>query len=98
MLFRSVDVLMFNEVISRTWHNKKQTSPYICKNPTLVELDTKLKLDSRVLSHKLCGAGNGGYFLIFTDKGLEKDLSTDYSNIKQISISESGFNTVNLKI
>lgn len=93
----SVSISLFNEVINRTWENKKQTSPYICENETLVQLDTKLKLDSRVLSHKLCGAGNGGYFLIFTDKDLRDDLSNDYLNIKQIYISESGLKTTNLK-
>lgn len=94
----SVDTSLFNEVINRTWENKKQTSPYICENSTLVDLDTKLKLDSRVLSHKLCGAGNGGYFLIFTDKYSNQDLTDDYLNIKQIHISESGLKTVNLKV
>lgn len=93
----SVDISLFNEVINRTWENKKQTSPYICENPSLVELDTKLKLDSKVLSHKLCGAGNGGYFLIFTNKGMKEKLSNEYQNIQQIHISESGLNTTNLK-
>ncbi len=94
----NVDLSLFNKVINRTWENKKQTSPYICENQTLIELDTKLKLDSRVLSHKLCGAGNGGYFLIFTDKNLQSELTKDYRNIKQIYISESGLNTTNLKL
>jgi len=94
----SVNVSMFNNVINRTWENKKQTSPYICENQTLIELDTKLKLDSRVLSHKLCGAGNGGYFLVFTDKYSNQDITDDYLNIKQIYISESGLKTTNLKV
>ncbi len=85
---------LFNEVINRTWENKKQTSPYICENPVLIELDTKLKLDTNVLSHKLCGAGNGGYFLAFVHKGI--DLTISQPNAKKIHISETGLKTIKL--
>lgn len=91
-----LDIELFNEVINRTWINKKNTSKHICENPQLVELDERLKSDNRVLSHKLCGAGNGGYFLIFTNKDLKDELTKDYKNIKKISFSETGIESINL--
>ena len=91
-----LDVNLFNEVINRTWVNKKKTSPYICENPILVDLDNRLMNDDRILSHKLCGAGNGGYFLIFTDRGFKDELLKDYKHIKKISFSETGIESINL--
>lgn len=92
----NLDIKLFNEVINRTWINKKNTSPYICENPILVDLDKKLMNDKRILSHKLCGAGNGGYFLIFTENGFKSELLKDYKNIKQIGFSETGIESINL--
>lgn len=88
------DVEWFNDVMNNSWEKKKQTSPLICQNESLVDLDNKLRYDSRVLSHKLCGAGNGGYFLIFSNKNscLEKELERCH----RISISETGLKYINL--
>ena len=55
----------FHDVITRSWCNKKETSPMILENDTLKKLDEILSNDPKILSHKLCGAGNGGYFLVF---------------------------------
>jgi D-glycero-alpha-D-manno-heptose-7-phosphate kinase len=88
LAINSCDVDRFNSVMSRSWENKKQTSKLICENETLVALDEKLRYDSRVLSHKLCGAGNGGYFLIFSNRN--SCLEKEYKNCVQINISETG--------
>ena len=47
-------------------------------------LDELLSADQDVLSHRLCGAGNGGFFLVFTNnKSFNKynsiaiDIDTD---------------------
>lgn len=82
----SCDIDKFNYVMTRSWENKKQTSRLICENDVLVALDNDLRYDSRVLSHKLCGAGNGGYFLIFSEKGS----TLEYEMCSQINISETG--------
>lgn len=82
----SCDIDKFNYVMMRSWENKKRTSKLICENEILVDLDNKLSYDNRVLSHKLCGAGNGGYFLIFS----KKDHKLDYDRCSQINISETG--------
>jgi len=58
----------FCKTIRKSWETKKNTSPHICAND-LIDLDRKLYLDTNVLAHKLCGAGGGGFFLVFTKKG-----------------------------
>lgn len=88
------DIDSFNQIMQSSWENKKQTSKYICENETLIEIDSKLKNDSDILSHKLCGAGNGGYFLLFAKKNVY--LENRYTYLKKINISESGIKFVNL--
>lgn len=85
-----LDIDLFNKTIRNTWINKKNTSPLICSNENLMKLDDYISNDKNVLSHKLLGAGNGGYFLIFTDKDKDDDVYKNYQNIKKIKISEIG--------
>lgn len=88
------DLEWFNVIMKESWDKKKQTSPLICENEILVDLDNKLSYDSRVLSHKLCGAGNGGYFLIFSHK--HSSLEKEFERCHRISISETGLKYINL--
>jgi len=88
------DLDWFNVIMKESWDKKKQTSPLICENEILVDLDNKLSYDNRVLSHKLCGAGNGGYFLMFSRKG--SNLEQEYERCHKISISETGLKYINL--
>ena len=85
-----LDINLFNKTIRNTWVNKKNTSPLICSNEDLMKLDDSIMSDENVLSHKLLGAGNGGYFLIFTDKNKESEIYKNYQNVKKITISEIG--------
>jgi galactokinase/mevalonate kinase-like predicted kinase len=85
-----LDIDLFNKTIRNTWINKKNTSPLICSNEDLMKLDDSITNDKSVLSHKLLGAGNGGYFLIFTDKNKESEIYKNYQNVKKIKISEIG--------
>ena len=89
------DVESFNRTMKEGWRKKKKTSPLICENIELQKLDAVLMHNPRVLSHKLCGGGNGGYFLIFSDKF--DYLENDFLTIKQIGISETGLKYINLK-
>lgn len=88
------DVLAFNEVIKQGWEHKKATSAHITHSQNLQELDDRLSVHPEVLSHKLCGAGGGGYFLIFSKKGAS---FTEFAYIKQIQVSETGLKYINLK-
>ncbi len=80
----------FNYIIRRTWENKKITSKEICSNEKLMLLDEMLKSDDEILSHKLLGAGNGGYFLIFSNKDIEDSLNKKYGKVNKIYISGEG--------
>lgn len=91
----AVDVERFNSIINRTWTNKKQTSPQICGHDVLQSLDARLTQDNRILSHKLCGAGNGGYFLIFANRNSYRSLINDYA-ILPIQSSDVGIQFHNL--
>lgn len=89
------DLKLFNEVIINSWETKKETSKYICENERLIDLDQSLYSNKKVLSHKLCGAGNGGYFLAFTHPNSH--LENDYEMIKRITISDTGLKCLEFK-
>lgn len=89
----SVDVKLFNEIMFHSWQKKKLTSNLI-SNPTVNEMDEYLTNSEKVLSHKLCGAGGGGYFLFFTHKNANV---SEMPHCKKISISETGLKYINLK-
>jgi len=84
------------QVIKNGWRHKKSTSPLILGNPDLIELDKQLEQNKLVLAHKLCGAGNGGYFLVFTAHGTNP-FPEKYNAIP-ISIAEEGLTTARMKI
>lgn len=91
----SQDHTAFHEIINRSWKTKKQTSPVICENPLIINIDHSLNNDNRVLSHKLCGAGNGGYFLVFAQRGAR--LDQEYSMMKPIAVSSTGIMHMDLQ-
>lgn len=90
----NVDINMFNIIIKNSWKHKKNTSNLICSNPVIEQIDEALSKSNKVLSHKLCGAGGGGYFLIFTKKNSKFD---EFKHSKKIQISETGLKYINLK-
>lgn len=61
---RNYEVVM--KLMSESWEQKKNTSSLIVENQTIQQLDEELSNNDNVLSHKLCGAGNGGFFLTFS--------------------------------
>ncbi len=85
----------FHALINRSWETKKNTSSLITDNQVIRDLDSKLSEDSRVKSHKLCGAGNGGYFLVFCEKGT--NITQSYEMMKPITVSHTGISYMDLK-
>ena len=59
----------FLNLINDSWTQKKSTSSTILKNKWIREMDEELFENKSVFAHKLCGAGNGGFFLTFSKKG-----------------------------
>lgn len=59
---------LFLELMRWSWDEKKKTSSLIVGDKKLLAMDEMLSKDGRVIAHKLCGAGNGGFFLAVTEK------------------------------
>lgn len=74
----------FFSIIKEGWIRKKETSPSIIRDSYLKHLDESLNNDSNILAHRLCGAGNGGFFLVFTKEPMVDD------KFIPISISDDG--------
>ncbi len=70
--------------MSDSWKQKKETSFTITENEKIKQIDEELERNPTVLAHKLCGAGNGGFFLTFS-KPFE--LTTEFNNVKIEMIS-----------
>lgn len=75
----------FMDYMNLGWSQKKKTSPSITENSRIKEIDSYLIHNENILSHKLCGAGNGGFFLTFSDKGV---LTLPYDSVKINVVSE----------
>jgi D-glycero-alpha-D-manno-heptose-7-phosphate kinase len=58
----------FLKCINDSWNEKKKTTPYILLNENVKKIDDDLKNNKSILAHRLCGAGNGGYFFVITEK------------------------------
>jgi D-glycero-alpha-D-manno-heptose-7-phosphate kinase len=76
----------FLELLNFSWGQKKQTSYLITENEQIRNMDKVLMDSEKVISHKLCGAGNGGFFLVFSKPNC---LKIPYESIK-ISVESNG--------
>lgn len=73
--------LDFFDIINESWAKKKETSDFIISDSKMLEIDEKLSKIKDVKAHKLCGAGGGGYFLVFTDKNYDLKKIQGFDNI-----------------
>ena len=73
------------DLINESWEQKKKTSSSIAENEKIQSMDKELYSNSTVISHKLCGAGNGGFFLTFSEKN---SLTIPYSSVKIYVVPE----------
>lgn len=82
----------FLNYVNESWDLKKKTSNLITENPTVSEIDQMLLENPTVLAHKLCGAGNGGFYLVFSKKN-SLTLSIPYV---KINMSSSGIEGIKI--
>ena len=75
----------FLEDLKEGWKKKKETSDSITSNKKIKEIDNELESNGTVIAHKLCGAGNGGFFLTFSEKN---SLTIPYSSVKIYVVPE----------
>ena len=66
LMKENLDKFLF--LLGKSWHQKKETSPSIAECDTIIEIDHVLEKNDTVCAHKLCGAGNGGFFLVFSEQ------------------------------
>ena len=83
---REEDYDTFLNLLNRSWQEKKNTSSIITENKSIQDIDKVLDDNESVLAHKLCGAGNGGFFLTFSEKD---NLTIPYQSVK-IDIEPNG--------
>lgn len=76
----------FLNYLNKSWIQKKKTSSTITENPSIKEMDECLNENDTVIAHKLCGAGNGGFFLVFAEK---ENLNIPYQSVR-IDITPNG--------
>ena len=63
---RKKDFPTFLDLLNQSWEQKKATSSLITENEQIQKIDKVLSESEEVIAHKLCGAGNGGFFLVFS--------------------------------
>ena len=83
---RSKDYPKFLELLNHSWEQKKQTSSLITENQEIQSIDKVLTESEDVIAHKLCGAGNGGFFLVFSEINT---LKIPYESIR-IEVESNG--------
>lgn len=83
---REKDFPLFLNLLNQSWEQKKATSSLITENEQIKKIDQVLSNSEEVLAHKLCGAGNGGFFLVFSKPNT---LKIPYECIK-IEVEPNG--------
>ena len=76
---------IFLDYLNESWAKKKETSDSITENKKIKKIDKDLENNGSVIAHKLCGAGNGGFFLTFSKKNT---LTIPYSSIKIYAVPD----------
>jgi D-glycero-alpha-D-manno-heptose-7-phosphate kinase len=100
------DYQRFEELLNESWEKKKKTSSLIADSSELKKLDdllSELRTAGIVRSLKLCGAGGGGYFLVFVTKDKTNDFMSCVSIEKDrmqsvISIGINDYGVIGKKI
>ena len=76
----------FLYLIRQSWQQKKNVSSVITGNQSIKDIDNVLDENETVLAHRLCGAGNGGFFLTFSQKNT---LKIPYESVR-IEVEPNG--------
>lgn len=86
----------FTQLVKEGWQKKKETSPLIVENSRVRELDDLLASTHEVIAHRLIGAGNGGYFLVFSKRDDSAKAVDKLPNAVKITVNESGAECVRI--
>ena len=64
------DLNEFLNIINEGWESKKNETPHVVQSTALENIDRDLKSNPKILAHRLCGAGSGGYFLCICERNF----------------------------
>ena len=64
----------FLDLMRKSWKQKKETTSAVTENSTIRTIDENLTENKTIVAHRLCGAGNGGFFLTFSEKDTLKTI------------------------
>jgi D-glycero-alpha-D-manno-heptose-7-phosphate kinase len=82
---------LFTEVLSEGWKIKKSSSQLILSNSRLQEMDNVISSQEGVLAHKLCGAGGGGHFVLFTERNARLNFLSNFKKwAYKVSLTSDG--------
>ena len=73
-------------MLNKSWSQKKETTSIIVESKTIKQMDEVLANNNTVKAHRLCGAGNGGFFLTFSRKDT---LNIPYKSVR-INVEPGG--------
>ena len=90
---RRVDLAHFSKIMKDGWERKKASSSMILQNKKVRDIDDELSASNSVLCHKLCGAGNGGFFLFFKRKNSNMKIP---SSAIRVDIDYNGVSVARL--
>jgi D-glycero-alpha-D-manno-heptose-7-phosphate kinase len=89
---------LFVSSINSAWEIKKETSSKIVENVEHVETDISKVINKNHDAYKLCGAGGGGYFLIFASKHHQNNLISLKNKYNMIQVNVDDVGVVGIKI
>jgi D-glycero-alpha-D-manno-heptose-7-phosphate kinase len=70
-ILKKKDTDKFLTVIKDGWKYKKMSSKNLLTHIEVINLDNELSDNKDIYAHRLCGAGDGGFYLAFTSKTFE---------------------------
>ena len=79
----------FCRLINEGWEEKQKTSRMIC-NGDINTIDYMLSKTKGVVAKRLCGAGGGGFFLVFSELGAYKYVKEKFPSGYKVKLNEDG--------
>jgi D-glycero-alpha-D-manno-heptose-7-phosphate kinase len=71
----------FERIFHQGWVSKKATAASITQAPKIKQMDTLFSNSDKIHAVKLCGAGGGGYFLLFCDKHQDTEIQALFGEL-----------------
>jgi len=84
------------ELVKLGWRQKKKITPHVVEDKSIQDIDKALENDKEIIAHRLCGAGNRGYFLVLSEKNAYMPVALSVENAIKIGICQNGVTGVKI--